>query len=161
MGAQLHRLRAQRGYKDDYSALFQIRKDVVALRHVLEAEEEVFARLSRGEFPQVCDPCLPYLRDLHDHVYHLNLAADRFQMWVASLMSAHQARLSEKTNEVMKLLTVIATTLLPLGVVTGFFGMNFIALPGLKNPRGWLFALGGMIVAASGMLGFFRKKGWF
>ncbi|MCI0409187.1 MAG: magnesium transporter CorA family protein [Acidobacteria bacterium] len=148
------------GSREDFSALFQIRKDVVDLRHVFQAEEEVFGRLARNEFPQVCKDCLPYLRDLHDHYYRLNVAAERFQLWVAALFSAHQARLSEKTNEVMKLLTAIATTLLPLGVVTGFFGMNFLSLPGLRHPLGWLFALAGMALMAGGMLWAFRRKGW-
>lgn len=50
--------------------------------------------------------------------------------------------------------------LLPLGVVTGFFGMNFMSLPGPRHPFGWLFALGGMAVMAGGMLWAFRRRGW-
>lgn len=150
----------QGGGREDFSSLFQIRNDIVDLRHVIESELEIFGRLGRGEFPQLCEACLPYLRDIHDHIWRMNLATDRFREWVAGLLGAHQARLAEKTNEVMKLLTIIATTLLPLGVITGFFGMNFATLPGLQHPSGWFFAFLGMLSLAGGMLWFFKRKGW-
>lgn len=148
------------GKKEDFAELLKIRKDVADLKHVLEAEESTFEKLSRGEFTQVCETCLPYLRDIKDHISHLNLYANRFQIWVSGLLTAHQVHLAEKTNEVMKVLTIIATLLLPLGLVTGFFGMNFMTLPGLRHPFGWLFAVGGMASIVGGMIWFFKKKNW-
>lgn len=147
--------------KVNLSALFQIRKDIVDLRHILESEEDIFLQLSRRDFPQVCNECLPYLRDVYDYIYRLSLQADRFREIVIGLLSAHQSQQAERANEVMKLLTLFAAVTLPMGIVTGFFGMNFTALPGLAHPWGWAFVLLGMGLIATGMFLFFRKKKWF
>ncbi len=148
------------GKGENLKALLQIRKDILDLRHILESEEDIFLRLSQRDFPQVCDSCLPYLRDVYDDVYRLNLQADRLREIVIGLFSAHQSQLTERASEVMKILTIFASITLPMGIVTGFFGMNFTVLPGLVHPWGWVFVLSGLSLIAAGMLWFFRKKKW-
>ncbi|MBI4042131.1 MAG: magnesium transporter CorA family protein [Deltaproteobacteria bacterium] len=149
------------GSDEDFSTLFQLRKDVLDLRHVLNAEEGVIRHLSSGELSQICPECLPYLHDVHDHIYRLSSEAESCQLWITALFSAHQTQLSEKTNAIMKHLTLVATTVLPLTVVTSFFGMNFLTLPGLRHPAGWLFVSGGMLLAVIVLFLFFKKRRWF
>lgn len=144
----------------NFPHLLKIRKEIVDLRHIVGAEEEIFLRLSRGDFPRICNDCLPYLRDIYDHIYRLALLTDRYRESLTGLLSAHESRLTERTNQVMKLLTILSTVMLPMAIVTGFFGMNFDFLPGLHHPAGWLLVTVGMLFLSGGMLWYFRKKHW-
>jgi magnesium transporter len=69
--------------------------------------------------------------------------------------------LSNRTNEIMKVLSIIATIMLPLSLITGFFGMNFHSFPGIDYEFGVWFVVGAMAVLAGIMLVYFRRKGWF
>ena len=80
---------------------------------------------------------------------------------IGSAMDTYMTQLSNRTNEIMKVLSIIATIMLPLSLLTGFFGMNFARMPGLENPTGVYWLIGVMVALAAGMMVYFKRRGWF
>ena len=107
-----------------------------------------------------------FLRDCHDHTVQLIEALDTNRELASSLMDMHLSNVSMRMNEVMKVLTIIATIFMPLGFIAGLYGMNFDGdlsrwnMPELRWRFGYLFALGAMGLTAIGLVWFFRTKGW-
>jgi magnesium transporter len=105
----------------------------------------------------------PYLRDLYDHLIRISDLVDSHRDLLSNAMDAYLSIVSNRLNEVMKQLTVIATIFLPLSFLTGFFGQNFgwmvSRLGGL--PTFLLLGIGSEVVVAAGLFTLFRRRGWF
>jgi magnesium transporter len=107
-----------------------------------------------------------FLRDCHDHTIQLLDSVDTNRELASSLMDLHLSNVSMRMNEVMKVLTIIATIFMPLGFIAGLYGMNFDGelspwnMPELRWKLGYPFALALMGLTAIGLAFFFRKKGW-
>jgi len=141
--------------------LFTLRKDTAKLRSITAQEFDVMNRLTTGEFDQITPHGVMLARDLFDHLYRVSEKAAGFRETIMGLLDAYLSQINNRMNEVMKVLTVIATIMLPLGIVVGFYGMNFKYMPGLDHPHGWIFTLGGMGLLITGMLSYFRHRKWF
>ncbi len=144
----------------DMQRLFTLRKDTAKLRSITAQEFDVVNRLTTGEFDQITPHGVMLARDLFDHLYRVSEKAAGFRDTIMGLLDAYLSQINNHMNEVMKVLTVIATIMLPLGIVVGFYGMNFKSMPGLNHPHGWIFTLGGMVVLIAGMLSYFRHRKW-
>ena len=100
-------------------------------------------------------------RDVYDHLVRISDDALTFQDRITGILDAHLSNVSNRLNEVMKVLTIVSTLLFPLTLLTGVYGMN-VALPyfpgGDRAQFWWLMGIGAVIVA--GMLAFFRRKRW-
>jgi magnesium transporter len=101
-----------------------------------------------------------YLRDAYDHTIHVIDAVESFRDMLSGLHDAYLSSLSNRMNEIMKVLTIIATLFIPLTFIAGIYGMNFEFMPELKWPWGYPLILGLMLLAAGGLLLFFKRKGW-
>jgi Mg2+ and Co2+ transporter CorA len=105
----------------------------------------------------------PYLRDLYDHLIRISDLVDSYRDLLSNAMDAYLSIVSNRLNEVMKQLTIIATIFLPLSFLTGFFGQNFgwmvSRLGGL--PTFLLLGIGSELAAAAGLFTLFRRRGWF
>jgi len=146
--------------QSDLQRIFSLRKDIVKLRSIATQQLDVINRMALGEFEIITPHGLLLARDLYDHLYRLSEKTASFRELTTSLLDAYLSQASNKMNEVMKVLTVIATIMMPLGVVVGYYGMNFKFMPGLDHPYGWIYTLGGMGVIIAGMLSYFRYKRW-
>ncbi len=144
----------------DLQQIFGLRKDIMRLRSIATQELDVINRLALGEFETLSPHGLLLARDLYDHLYRLSEKAGGFRDLIMGLLDAYLSQVSNRMNEVMKVLTIIATIMLPLSIVVGYYGMNFTTIPGLHHPYGWLYTLIGMGVMISGMLGYFRYRKW-
>jgi magnesium transporter len=142
------------------------RHELHTLRRVLASSREAIGLLVRGETGPVSEPTLPFLRDCHDHTAQLLDAVEALRELVAALMDLHLAGTSNKMNEVMKVLTIIATIFIPLGFIAGLYGMNFDRttsswnMPELGWRLGYPFALSLMLATCVGFLLYFRHRGW-
>lgn len=142
-------------------AILSLKQDVAALRRITLPERDAVGRLARREFAEIPDALAYQFRDVYDHLVNLVDEAVSFQDRVTGLLDAYLSSQSNRMNQVMKVLTVIATIFMPLTVLTGMWGMN-IGLP--RFPGGdaaqfwWVAAV--MIVASAGMLWVFRKMEW-
>src|SRR5206468_8221847 len=141
--------------------ILQAKREVASLRRVVTPQRDVVARLARRDFVDISTEMSFRFRDVYDHLVRISDDAFMFQDRITGILDAHLSNVSNRLNEVMKVLTIVSTLLLPLTVLTGMYGMN-VPLP--RFPGGdpaqfwWLAAIGLAIVAS--MLGFFRRKRW-
>lgn len=140
--------------------LNQIRNKLTNLRRAIWPQREVANHLIRDEH-QLVDPNVRvYLRDTYDHCMQSSEVVELYREMVSGLMNTYLSSVANRTNEVMKVLTIVATIFIPLTFIAGIYGMNFEYMPELHNrwayPLIWL----AMLVVGTGMLAFFWRKGW-
>jgi len=145
--------------------IHQLKREFQVLRHSVWPLREALRDLS-GEMPFVRDDTRLFLRDCQDHVIQIVDILETFRERAAGLTDLYMSSLSNRMNEVMKVLTIIATIFIPLSFVAGVYGMNFntevspFNMPELQWYLGYPFALGIMVLVAAGLLYYFRRKGW-
>jgi magnesium transporter len=141
--------------------ILRLKSDIASLRRVTLPERDAVSRLARREFAQIPDPLAYRFRDVYDHLVRLSYEAIFLQDRVTGLLDAYLSMQSNRLNQVMKVLTVIATIFMPLTVLTGMFGMN-VTLPefseGHRLDFWWISGI--MLVISVGMLWVFRRMKW-
>jgi magnesium transporter len=121
----------------------------------------VIGRLGRGEFELIKSSSLPFFRDIYDDLNRILFITDNLRNTLNSLMEAYLSVISNRMNQVMKILTIFASIMLPLTVITGLFGMNFRIIPFSDEPFGFWGITGLMVILTIGMIWYFKKKGWY
>jgi magnesium transporter len=141
--------------------ILNFKKDISSLRQTVLPQRDVVGRLARREFPMISEQLAYGFRDVHDHLVRLSDEAMFSQDRITSILDAHLSAVSNQLNQVMKVLTIIATLFMPLTVLTGMYGMNVPLphLPGGEHAQFW-WVCGIMFALSAAMLGYFRKKGW-
>jgi magnesium transporter len=141
--------------------ILALKRDLASLRRVVIPQRDVVGRLARREFPMINDEMAYRFRDVYDHLVRLADEATIFQDRITGILEAHLSTVSNRLNEVMKVLTVMSTIFLPLTVLTGMWGMNvpFPHFPGGEGAQFW-WVTGIMLGIAGVMLAFFHRKGW-
>lgn len=142
-----------------------LKRELLDLRRAIWPMREVIGALLRDDVPVIQRDTRVYLRDCGDHAFQLLDMLELYREIAAGLIDLHLSSLSNRLNEVMKVLTVIATIFMPLTFVTGLYGMNFdraspFNMPELGWRFGYPFALGLMAASAVAMLIWFRRRGW-
>jgi magnesium transporter len=141
--------------------ILALKIDVASLRRVAVPERDVVGRLARREFAEIPEAMAYRFRDVYDHLVRLAEEAVLFQDRMTGLLDAYVSTQSNRLNQVMKVLTVIATIFMPLTVLTGMYGMN-VPLPHLPGGEAaqfwWILAF--MAALTGGMLWFFRRMRW-
>jgi len=141
--------------------VMKLKRDVSSMRRVLVPQRDAIGRLARREFPAISDEMTYRFRDVYDHVVRLTEEAVLFQDRITGIFEVNLSSVSNRLNQVMKLLTVMSTIFLPLTVLTGMWGMN-ITIPhfpgGTDAQFWWIFGL--MFVICLAMLVFFRRNKW-
>ena len=99
--------------------------------------------------------------DLLEHIRRVGKFAIGQQHEVEGLMQLHFSAVAHRTNEIMRLLTVLSAIFLPLTLIAGIYGMNFHNMPELHSRNGYFLTLAGMLLLAVGLLAWFRWKKWF
>jgi magnesium transporter len=147
--------------------LFALKRDLVTLRRYLEPLRDLNASLIRPDHAFLSESTRIYMRDCYDHSLHALHLVESYRDIASGLMDLYLSMVSQRMNEVMKVLTIIATVFIPLSFVAGLYGMNFDPqasrwnMPELSWPFGYAFAIGIMTLCAGGMLYYFWRKGWF
>jgi magnesium transporter len=141
-------------------AVYTLKREVINLRKSVWPLREVIGGLQR-ERDLVRESTGVYLRDLYDHVAQVLDTVETYRDILAGMLDIYLSSVSNRMNEVMKVLTVIATIFIPLTFVAGIYGMNFEHMPELKWRYGYLFFWGIIAAVGAGMLSYFRRKRWF
>jgi magnesium transporter len=136
------------------------KRELLDLRRVIGPQREVLAQLTRGEVPFIRESTRLYLRDVLDHLVRAVETIELYRDLILGARDIYMSSVSNNLNRIMKTLTVITVIALPLNVITGFFGMNFDAVPGLHSRTAFWTTVGVMIVGVAGMLGVARYKRW-
>ena len=141
--------------------IMDLRRSVARLKRVSTRQLDVLYRISHGEFPQIPENVLPFYRDVHDHLLRISDMAESYRDLVSGLFEIHFSVTANKTNDVMKFLALISATMLPLTLLSGIYGMNFVNMPMLQNQYGYYITLSLMVVIFTALIIYFWKKGWF
>jgi magnesium transporter len=143
------------------------RRDLIALRHVMWPMRDAVGQLYRDESRLVTQGTRLYLRDTYDHTIQIIDLLENFREMASSLMEVYLSSINQRMNEVMKVLTIIATIFIPLTFIAGVYGMNFDPaaspwnMPELEWYWGYPAVMVLMLSIALGLLGAFKRKGWF
>ena len=138
----------------------ELRRELLHLSRSIRPNREMLSRLMR-EASRFNESTLVFLGDCFDHALQLGESIDVNREICSELRSYHLALVGQRTNDVMKTLTIVSTIFIPLSFIAGLYGMNFKYIPELEFRYGYFFALMAMGTIAVGLLFWFRKKGWF
>lgn len=136
------------------------RRQLILLRRAVWPLRDLISILSRSESPLVEASLQVYLRDLYDHAVQIMDAVESIRDMTGGLMDIYLSMVSNRMNEIMKVLTIIATIFIPLTFITGIYGMNFEYMPELHQPYAYPIVLSVMFLVAVGMLAWFRRMRW-
>ncbi|MSU79290.1 MAG: magnesium/cobalt transporter CorA [Gemmataceae bacterium] len=141
--------------------LLRLKRQIIVLRKTLIAEREVLVRLSRGEFELVNAREMVYYRNVYDHLVRFTELIENSREMASDLMQIYLSAQANHLNQIMKLLTMISTIVLPMTLISGIYGMNFDRLlPTKENSFGFEITLGMMAVSGAVSLGVFWWRRW-
>ena len=152
--------------RDAIARLHHIRRELLLLRRMLWPQRELVSRLQRDEIELIEEQTQPFLRDCYDHSVQIIDLLESFREMSSSLLEVYLSSIGNRTNEVMRVLTIIATIFIPLTFIVGVYGMNFDpadspwAMPELRWYYGYPLVWLVMIAVTVGLVWFFRRKHW-
>ena len=141
-------------------AIHGLKRQMILLRKSVWPLREVISRLERLESKLINQSTDIFLRDLYDHTIQVIDAIETFRDMLSGMLDIYMSSVSNRMNEVMKVLTIIATIFLPLTLVAGIYGMNFRVMPELQWEMGYPFALLIMLAVGITMLIYFKRRNW-
>lgn len=141
--------------------LFVLKKHVLYLRRVLGPQRDALGALMRREFPMISPEARPYFLEVYEHTLRLFDLLETYRDLISSSLDAYLSIVSNRMNEIMKILTIVSTIMLPLTLISGIFGMNFAGIPLSEAPGGFWILTGTMALIGLGMTYYFRRRGWF
>ncbi|MBU0627456.1 hypothetical protein KKG31_00700 [Patescibacteria group bacterium] len=142
------------------SKIQKLKQDLITLRKSIWPVREIINALLKLDSNLLSDDLQTYLKDLYDHTIQVIDAIETFKDIIGGSLDIYLSSLSNKLNEVMKVLTIIGTIFIPLTFVTGFFGMNFKFMMVIDHPFLLPIVIASMCMIAFGMLVYFRRKKW-
>jgi len=148
---------ADEGHLDE---LLHLKRDVNVLRRNALPQRELLNQISRGDAKFIQRESLIYFRDVYDHMFRISETIDVDRDQMTGTMEAYLSVVANRTNEIMKVLTIFSAIMLPLTLIAGIYGMNFEHMPELHWLHGYPFALGLMIGVTILMGFYFWWKGW-
>lgn len=138
-----------------------IRRQLLLLRKPIIPLRDIISEILSGEITIFKEDTYPYFRDLYDHILQLIHTLEILRMSASTLFDTYSTALNHKMNEVMKVLTLVATFFIPLTFIAGIYGMNFHFMPELKMQWGYPIVLFIMASIGISMFIYFKKKKWF
>jgi magnesium transporter len=150
--------------RSDLSRIFELKHHLITMRKVLSPQRDVIAMLAKRGDSRVSERTALYFRDVYDHLVRLNESIEAHRDLLGNTLDAYLSAVGQRTNEIMKALTIMSAVFLPLAFVVGFFGQNFDNLPGLKewvhsDSLMWIMVVMCVTIPLA-LLFWFRRKGW-
>lgn len=138
----------------------EIKKEIIFLRKAVWPLREAVSFLERGDSPLLSDATRIYFRDIYDHTVQVIDTVETYRDLLSGMFDLYLTSISNRTNEIMKFLTIIGTIFLPLTFLVGVYGMNFKHMPELESRNGYFILWGFMLALAIAMIIYFRRKRW-
>lgn len=149
------------GFMEDAPKIINsMKKQLLIIRRSLWPLRELINSMTRSESPLITDPVAIFIRDIYDHTVELIETMETFRDVLSGLLDIHMSSVSNRMNEVMKTLTIIATIFIPLTFIAGIYGMNFANMPELNWDWGYYIVWVAMISLALLLVLYFRRKHW-
>jgi len=140
--------------------IHSLKREMLQFRKSVWPLQEIIRRLERGESDMFNESTEIYLKDVHDHTIHVIDTIEIFNDMLSGLLDLYISSISNKINQIMKVLTIIATIFIPLTFIAGVYGMNFKYMPELGWRYGYPMVLLVMFIIGVGIMIYARKKGW-
>lgn len=137
-----------------------LKREVLRIRKAIHPLREVINRLENSQHELIDQKTHSYLRDLQDHITQISENIEIYREMIWGLMDMYMTTISNKMNEVMKVLTIMASIFIPLTFMAGIYGMNFEYIPELQLKYGYFYLLGLMFVVFCMMIWYFKRKKW-
>jgi magnesium transporter len=141
-------------------AMYRLKREMIFLRKGVWPLREVIAGLERGESELIRETTFVYLRDIYDHTIQTVDTIETYRDMLSGMLDIYLSSMSNRMNEIMKVLTIIATLFIPLTFIVGWYGMNFKYMPELEWPWGYPLVSLLMFAVVVFMLFYFRRKKW-
>lgn len=142
-------------------SIHRVKREMIFIRRSIWPLREIIGDVERRGTSLIHESTNIYLRDLYDHIIHVIDTIETFRDMAAGMIDIYLSSMSNKMNEVMKVLTIIATIFIPLTWIVGIYGMNFDFMPELRAKAGYPIVMAVMVVIGLLMVLFFKKKKWF
>ncbi|MGO1469877.1 MAG: magnesium/cobalt transporter CorA [Tissierella sp.] len=147
--------------KELLEKVYLLKRDLISIRNILWPMRNTVSSLSKNEYEIINGNTIYYFRDIYDHIIQIIEINETYREIASSMLEIYLSSIGNKTNEVMKILTVFSSIFIPLTFIAGVYGMNFRYMPELywkySYPSFWIIS----IITTIYMLRFFKKKGWF
>jgi len=140
--------------------IHMLKGEMILFRKQVWPAREMVSRLVKSESELIHESTEIYYSDVYDHVIQVIDTIESFRDILTSMLDLYLSTVSNRMNEVMKMLTIMATIFIPLTFIAGIYGMNFEWMPELKMKYGYFYALGGMAAIAGAMVKYFKNKKW-
>jgi len=146
--------------KETLSSIMQLKRSILALNRVMSPQRELVNSLARGDYPLISKRAHIYYRNIYDHLARIEMLTQGLRDLADSVLATHLSSVSNRMNEVMKVLSIVAAIFLPLTLLAGIYGMNFANMPELQWRYGYFVVWGVMALVALSLIAFFRKRKW-
>jgi magnesium transporter len=146
--------------KETLSSIMQLKRSILALNRVMSPQRELLNDLARGDYPLISKRAQIYYHNIYDHLVRIEMFAQGLRDLADSVLASHLSSISNRMNEVMKVLSIVAAVFLPLTLLTGIYGMNFANMPELQWRYGYFLLLGIMTMIGVSLLVYFRRRKW-
>ncbi len=146
--------------KQTMKQLHSMKREMIFLRKAVWPLREMINNFERSESKLITKPTRLFLRDVYDHTIRVIDTVESFRDLLSGMMDLYLSSVSNRMNEIMKVLTIITTIFIPLSFIAGVYGMNFKYMPELNGPNSYFYLLGIMLVIAISMIFYFKKKKW-
>jgi magnesium transporter len=140
--------------------IYRLKRSSIELRKSIWPIREIINKLQREQSNLIKDELQVYLRDIYDHIFRISDLLENYRDIIFGMLDMYLSSVSNRMNDIMKVLTIISTIFIPLSFLAGFYGMNFLHMPELSNPLAYpiLIIIMGLIVLL--MVYFFKRKKW-
>lgn len=141
--------------------IFELKRGLLQFRRAVSSQRELLNMMIRDDTELIQQDMRIYFRDVYDHAVRAMDMVETYRDLLTGGLDIYLTQMANRTNDIVKGLTILATIMLPLTLVTGYFGMNFEYIPLLKDPNGVWYMTGSLGIISLAMLGYFKYKKWF
>lgn len=146
--------------KDTLKKIYNLKNEIMHLKRTIGPQADVVSGIVRGDFEFISPANVIYYRNIYDNLVRLNDTISASRDVITGAMEAYTSLISNRLNEVMKTLTIIATIMMPLTLVASIYGMNFKHMPELDSTFGYPVVISVMAIITVSMLAFFKRRNW-
>ncbi|GAB1487091.1 magnesium/cobalt transporter CorA [Aminivibrio sp.] len=146
---------------EDIQEIHQMKREILSFRKAVWPLREEVGALEKSETPLIRPETKVFLRDLYDHIIQIIDMVETFRDILGGIHDTYLSGVSNRMNEIMKVLTIISTIFIPMTFIAGVYGMNFQYMPELKWPGGYYLVWGIMLAIALTLIVFFKRRKWF
>lgn len=141
--------------------ILEAKRKIVEIKKITFPQREKISFLAKRRYKFIPESSHPYFRDIYDQAIRVSDVVENYRESIGSTFDAFMTSVANSTNDIMKVLSIIATVALPLTVISGIYGTNFLNLPGSKDGNGFWIMVLLMAIMVVGMMIFFKRRRWF